>query len=44
MITKIIAEILLNWVAMGIILSLVMAVFLYFAVFCEKIVDSIFKR
>ena len=38
------AEIIFNWIAMGIVLTIVMISCLYFAVLCEKIVDFLFSR
>ncbi len=35
----IILEIMFNWVAMGMLMWLVLAGSLYFAIFCEKVVD-----
>jgi len=37
--TAIALEIIFNWVLMGIILSAVMVIGLYFAILCEKFID-----
>ncbi len=44
MIAKIILEIFLNWILMGVTIAIIMTAFLYFAVICEKIVDAVFSR
>lgn len=44
MIAKIILEIFLNWILMGVALAIAMTACLYFAVLCEKIVDTVFTR
>ncbi len=44
MIYSIILEIFLNWILMGVFLAGIMTACLYFAIFCEKIADLLFKN
>ena len=41
MILKVIIEIIINWLSMGVAISLLFVGCFYFAVFCEKISDLI---
>ena len=44
MILSIILEILIYWIGMGAIIALGMTSCLYFAIFCEKIADVLYRH
>jgi hypothetical protein len=44
MIWPIFVEIIVNWLMMGLVLGIMLAGCLYFAILCEKIVDRVFRR